>query len=239
MAGHSQWANIRFRKEAQDKRKGKVFTKIIREITIAARLGGGDPNANPRLRASIDKGLNFNMAKDTIDRAIKRGVGSEDDQQLEEIVYEGYGPSGVAMIVCCLTDNRNRTASDVRHGFTKFGGNLGATGCVGYMFQKFGVALCTDVAEDQLYDIALDAGATDIITHDEGVEVRAKPEDWLAVKAALDKAKIHCDVAELRYVPDNLVAVGAEDLTTIEEMIDFFDELDDVQYVYHNATGQA
>ena len=184
MAGHSKWANIQHRKKAQDAKRGKLFTKLIREITVAARLGGGDPDSNPRLRAAIDKGLGANMTKDTIDRAVKRGSGAADGENYEEVRYEGYGPNGVAVMVDCLTDNRNRTVSEVRHAFSKAGGNLGTDGSVAYLFSKIGtLTFPAGSDEDKVMEAALEAGAEDIVTNDDQtIDVQTTPETFLDVK---------------------------------------------------------
>ncbi len=199
MSGHSKWANIKHRKAAQDKKRGKIFTKLIREITVAARGGGSDLDSNPRLRLAVDKALGANMTKDTIDRAIKRGTGEGDDAQYEEIRYEGYGPGGTAVMVDCMTDNRNRTVSDVRHAFTKCGGNLGTDGSVSYMFKKTGM-LTYPVGsnEDVIMDAALEAGAEDIVTNSDGsIEVITSPEEFMSVKTAMKAAGLQPESAEV------------------------------------------
>ena len=187
MAGHSKWANIRHRKGAQDAKRGKIFSKLIREITVAAKMGGGDPDANPRLRAAIDKALGQNMTKDTIDRAVKRGSGDAEGENYEEIRYEGYGPAGVAVMVDCLSDNRNRTVAEVRHAFTKRGGNLGTDGSVAYLFTKQGIiSYAAGADEDQIMETALEAGAEDVVSNDDGtVDVVTTPEEFVDVKAAM------------------------------------------------------
>ena len=190
MAGHSKWANIKHRKAAQDKQRGKIWTKLIREVTVAARAGGGDPGANPRLRLAMDKAFGANMPRDTVDRAIKRGAGANEGDDYEEIRYEGYGPGGVAVMVDCMTDNRNRTASDVRHAFTKYGGNLGTDGSVAYLFAKQGViSLQPGTDEDRLMEAALEAGADDVVSNDDGsFDVITNPDEYSAVKDALTSA---------------------------------------------------
>ncbi|MCG8073306.1 MAG: YebC/PmpR family DNA-binding transcriptional regulator, partial [Candidatus Thiodiazotropha taylori] len=190
MAGHSKWANIKHKKAANDKKRGKIWTKLIREITVAARMGGGDPNANPRLRLAMDKGLGANMPKDTIERAIKRGAGGSDGENYDEIRYEGYGPGGTAVMVDCMTDNRNRTASEVRHAFSKLGGNLGTDGSVAYLFTKQGIiSFAAGSDEEQVMDAALEAGAEDVVTNDDGsIDVIATPESFSEVKDALVQA---------------------------------------------------
>ena len=204
MAGHSKWANIRHRKAAQDAKRGKLFTKFIRELTVAAREGGSDPDANPRLRAAIDKALSNNMTRDTVERAIKRGAGELDGQALEIIIYEGYGPGGTAVMVECMTDNRNRTVSGVRNAFSKSGGSLGTDGCVSYMFTKRGVISFDDsVDEDAIMEAALEAGAEDVIAHEDGsVDVYSTPEEFGSVKDSLDSAGFSAINAEVTMVPE-------------------------------------
>ncbi len=192
MAGHSKWANIKHRKAAQDAKRGKIFSKLIRELTVAARLGGSEPNDNPRLRAAIDKALGSNMTKDTIQRAVDRGAGNTDGDAMEETVYEGYGPDGVAVLVECMTDNRNRTVSEVRHAFSKHGGNLGTTGSVSFMFHHQGRLQFTDgTSEEALMEATLEAGAEDVVSHDDGsIEVVTQPGDFWTVKDALLEADL-------------------------------------------------
>src|SRR3972149_6743299 len=199
MAGHSKWANIQHRKGKQDAKRGKLFTKLIREITIAARLGGSDPNSNPRLRAALDTARANSMAKDTIDRAIKRGAGGDDSAKLEEVTYEGYGPGGVAVMVACMTDNRNRTVADVRHAFTKCGGNLGTDGSVAYLFSKAGLLnYSAGTDEDRLMELALEAGALDIVSHEDGsIEVLTAPEDFDDVRDRLAAGGLAPETAEI------------------------------------------
>ena len=243
MAGHSKWANIRFRKAAQDAKKGKIFTKIIREITTAARMGGGDESSNPRLRSAVISALAQNMTRDTIKRAVERGVGGGEGADLESITYEGYGIGGVAVMVECLTDNRNRTASDVRHGFTKFGGNLGTTGSVNYLFTKRGVInfLPDDngkvvVDEETAMDIGLEAGAEDVITNDDGsIDVFTTPEDFANVVDAFDAKGIKPSNAQVTMTPSTEAQLDAESAVKFIRMIDLLEDLDDVQEVYHNA----
>ena len=237
MAGHSKWANIKHRKAAQDARKGKVFTKIIRELTVAARQGGGDPNDNPRLRAAMDKALGANMKKDTIERAVERGAGGGDDTHYEELTYEGYGPGGVAIYVEAMTDNRNRTAAEVRHAFGKFGGNLGTDGSVAYLFNKQGtLTFEPGVSEEAIMEVALEAGAEDIATHDDGsIDVVTTPESYLAVKDALSAAEMTPVNAEVSMVPSTTVALDTETAQGVLKTIDLLEDLDDVQNVYHNA----
>ena len=237
MAGHSKWANIQHRKGAQDKKRGKLFTKLIREITVAARMGGGDPGANPRLRLAVDKALAGNMPKDTIDRAIKRGSGAMDGENYEELRYEGYGPGGTAVIVDCMTDNRNRTASEVRHAFTKAGGNLGTDGSVSYMFKKQGLLTYppgTD--EDALMEAALEAGAEDVIGNDDGsVDVVTEPEDFGAVKEAMAAVGLVAAHAEVTLNASTSAVLGRDDAEKLLRLVDVLEDLDDVQNVYSNA----
>ncbi len=237
MAGHSKWANIQHRKGAQDAKRGKLFTKLIREITVAARLGGADPAANPRLRAAIDKALGSNMSKDTIERAVKRGAGAQEGDNFEAVRYEGYGPNGVAVMVDCLTDNRNRTVAEVRHAFSKAGGNLGTDGSVAYLFTKAGViGFPAGSDEEQLMEVALEAGAEDVVTGDDGsIEVITLPEDFSAVKEALEAASLTPEYAEVTMRPSTTVALGLEDAQKVLRLVDMLEDLDDVQQVYSNA----
>ncbi len=236
MAGHSKWANIRHRKGAQDAKRGKVFTKIIREITIAARVSGADPGTNPRLRAAIDKAYINNMSRDTVDRAIKRGSGEMDMDNYEEIRYEGYGPGGVAVLVDCLSDNRNRTVSDVRHAFTKCGGNLGTNGAVSYLFTKVGQITYADIAlEDRVMEIALDAGAHDVQTEDGILEVLTTPELFIPVKDALEAAGLKPEEADVVMRPSTYSELALEDAIKMMKLQEMLEDLDDVQEVYSNA----
>lgn len=238
MAGHSKFANIKHRKAAQDKKRGKIFTKLIREITVAARGGGGgDVAANPRLRLVVDKALGANMTRDTIERAIKRGTGEGDDTSYDEIRYEGYGPAGTAVMVDCLTDNRNRTVSEVRHAFTKAGGNLGTDGSVAYMFNRTGVLMYPpDSDEDAIMEAALEAGAEDVTTNDDGsIEVLTTFEDFIAVKDAMETAGFAPEEAEIIEKAANLVDVAFDDAEKIMRLIDTLEDLDDVQDVHTNA----
>ncbi len=241
MAGHSKWANIQHRKGAQDAKRGKLFTKLIREITVAARMGGGDVSSNPRLRAAIDKALGGNMTKDTIERAVKRGSGATDGEDYAEIRYEGYGPSGLAVMVDCLTDNRNRTVAEVRHAFTKCGGNLGTDGSVSYLFSKLGVinypAGCD---EDAIMEAALEAGAEDIVTHEDGsVDVQTTAEDFLDVKDAMIAAGFEPEHAEVTQQASTSVELDLEGAEKMLRMIGMLEDLDDVQNVYSNADVSA
>lgn len=241
MAGHSKWANIKHRKAAQDAKRGKIFTKIIRELTVAARLGGGDPNDNPRLRAVVDKALTANMKKDTIERAIERGAGGGDDSNYEELTYEGYGPGGVAVFVEAMTDNKNRTVAEVRHAFSKFGGNLGTDGSVAYLFSKQGIiSYSPETDGDRLMEAALEAGAEDLQEQEDGsYEIVTTPEDYLDVKGSLTGAGLIPDNAEVTMVPSTRVELEREGAETTLKLIDMLEDLDDVQNVYHNADISA
>ena len=237
MAGHSKWANIQHRKKAQDAKRGKLFTKLIREITVSARMGGGDPDSNPRLRAAIDKGLGANMTKDTIERAVKRGSGAADGENYEEVRYEGYGPNGVAVMVDCLTDNRNRTVSEVRHAFTKAGGNLGTDGSVAYLFSKIGtLTFPVGSDEDRVMEVALEVGADDIMSNeDQTLDVLTTPDAFLDVKDAMLEAGLEPEMAEVTMSPATSVDLGLEDAEKVMRLVDALEDLDDVQNVYTNA----
>ena len=238
MSGHSKWANIKHKKGKADALRGKITTKISREITIAVRMGGADPTGNMKLKLALSKAKANNIPKDNIQRAIQKGAGALEGQSLEEITDEGYGPAGVAMMVSCLTDNRNRTAADVRHVFSKYGGNLGATGCVGYMFQQkgvFAVSKETGVEEDDLMMIALEAGAEDIKNEEEGFEIVTTPDAFDDVEKALADAGIEVEMAEITMIPDTMAELSAEDAERVQKMLDVLEDLDDVQDVYHNA----
>jgi len=237
MAGHSKWANIRFRKGAQDAKRGKIFTKFIREITVAARMGGGDPDANPRLRTVIDKALGQNMPKDNIARAIKRGTGELEGANYEEIRYEGYGPSGVAVLVECTTDNKNRTVSEVRHAFTKHGGNLGTDGSVAYLFSNLGVLIYPAGSdEDAIMEAALEAGADDVISDNDGsIEVQTTPEEFNNVRSAMVDAGFEPEVAEITQRASTDVKLGNDDAEKMLKLLDTLEDLDDVQHVFSNA----
>jgi YebC/PmpR family DNA-binding regulatory protein len=237
MAGHSKWANIKHKKAAQDKKRGKIWTKLIREITVAARMGGGDPDANPRLRLAVDKGLGANMPKDTIERAIKRGSGDQDGESYEEIRYEGYGAGGTAVLVDCMTDNRNRTASEVRHAFSKCGGNLGTDGSVAYLFSKLGVlAYPPGTDEDAVMTAALEAGAEDVVAAEDGsIEVLTTPDAYGEVKAAMTGAGLEPESAEVTYRAEVASELDADDAPKVLRLIDMLEDLDDVQDVYTNA----
>ena len=237
MAGHSKWANIKHRKAAQDKQRGKIWTKLIREVTVAARAGGGDPGANPRLRLAMDKAFGANMPRDTVDRAIKRGAGANEGDDYEEIRYEGYGPGGVAVMVDCMTDNRNRTASDVRHAFTKYGGNLGTDGSVAYLFAKQGViSLQPGTDEDRLMEAALEAGADDVVSNDDGsFDVITNPDEYSAVKDALTSAGFDTEMGEVTYNASTSAELDRDGAERLLKMVEMLEDLDDVQEVYHNA----
>jgi YebC/PmpR family DNA-binding regulatory protein len=237
MAGHSKWANIRFRKGAQDAKRGKLFTKLIREITISARQGGGDPVANPRLRSAIEKAKSQSMPKDNIDRAIKRGTGEGDGADYVEVRYEGYGPSGVAVMVDALTDNRNRTVAEVRHAFSKFGGNLGADGAVAYLFDHTGLlSYPAGSDEDRIMEAAIDAGATDVVSNDDGsIDVLTEPSDFGTVKDAMTESGLSPEQAEITMRASTSAEIDIDAAETLLRLLDTLDELDDVQQVYSNA----
>lgn len=236
MAGHSKWANIKFRKAAQDKKRGKIFTKLIREITIAARIGSDDIDSNPRLRQAIDKALAANMTKDTINRAIKRGVGNQDGSDYIEVRYEGYAPGGVAVIVDCLTDNRNRTVGEVRHAFSKCGGNLGTDGSVSYLFTKSGViSISPGASEEVVMEAALEAGATDITTNSDGsIDVMTEPENYGEVRDAMQRAGFEIE-ADITMIAETEVALDRETAEKVLKLQEMLEDLDDVQNVYTNA----
>ena len=237
MAGHSKWANIKHRKAATDAKRGKIFSRLIREITIAAKLGGGEVAGNPRLRLAVDKATDNNMPKDTIERAIKRGGGAQEGVNYEEIRYEGYGVNGAAVIVDCLSDNRTRTVADVRHAFTKHGGNLGTDGSVAFLFKHCGQLLfAPGTDEDRLLEAALDAGAEDVVNHDDGaIEVITTPHDFVAVKQALAKAGFKAEFAEVTMKPNTEVVVGGDDGARMRKLLDALEALDEVQNVYTTA----
>ncbi len=242
MAGHSKWANIKHRKAAADAKKGKIFTRLIKEITVAAKLGGGDPAANPRLRLALDKARDANMTKDSVTRAIQRGTGELEGVAYEEVRYEGYGAGGAAVMVDCLTDNRIRTVAEIRHAFTKHGGNLGAEGSVAYLFKHCGqFVLAPGTSEDQLMEAALDAGAEDVVANDDGsVEVLCAPADFEALKAALEKAGLKPGLAEITMKPVAESALGGEEAGRMRRMLEALEALDDVQNVYTTAAlGEA
>lgn len=237
MAGHSKFANIKHRKAAQDAKRGKIFTKLIREIVVATKEGGTEVDNNPRLRAAMDKALSNNMTRDTVNRAISRGAGGEGDENMETVIYEGYGPAGTAVMVECLTDNRNRTVSGVRHAFSKSGGNLGTDGSVSYLFTKKGViSYAAGVDEDALMEAALEGGAEDVETNEDGsIDVYCRPEDFGVVKDALDRANFVAELAEVAMIPSMKTQLDEETAPILLRLLDALDDLDDVQEVYHNG----
>lgn len=237
MAGHSKWANIKHRKAAQDAKRGKVFTKLIRELVVAAKAGGPNPDDNPRLRAAVDKALGANMKKDTVDKAIARGAGTGEGENYEEVTYEGYGHGGIAVLIECLTDNRNRTVGDVRHAFTKRSGNLGTDGSVAYLFTRTGqISYAPGGDEEQIMEVALELGADDVVTHDDGsIEVMTAWEDFLAVKAGLIAAGLEPEEAEVTMVASLMVDLDKNAAEKIIALVDSLEDLDDVQNVYTNG----
>ncbi|SFO33905.1 YebC/PmpR family DNA-binding transcriptional regulator [Nitrosospira briensis] len=237
MAGHSKWANIKHKKAAQDAKRGKIFTRLIKEITVAARLGGGDPNSNPRLRLAVDKAYEQNMPKDNVERAIKRGSGDLEGVNYEEIRYEGYGIAGAAVLVDCMTDNRVRTVADVRHAFTKYGGNLGTDGSVAFLFKHCGQLLfAPGTDEDKLMEVALEAGAEDIVSNDDGsIEVITAPYEFVPVREALEKAGFKAELAEVTMKPVNETELAADDSVKMQKLLDALENIDDVQEVYTTA----
>jgi YebC/PmpR family DNA-binding regulatory protein len=237
MAGHSKWANIKHRKAAADAKKGKVFTRLIKEITVAAKLGGGDPNTNPRLRLAMDKAREANMTKDSVQSAVKRGSGQLDGVSYEEVRYEGYGVGGAAVMVDCLTDNRTRTVAEVRHAFTKNGGNLGSDGSVAFLFKHCGQLLfAPGTSEDQVMEAAIDAGAEDVVRNEDGsVEVVCAPADFSAVKEALEKAGLKPELAEITMKPTAEAELAGADASRMRQLLDALENLDDVQNVYTTA----
>ena len=237
MAGHSKWANIKHRKAGQDAKRGKVFTKLIRELTVAARQGGGAVADNPRLRGAVDKALSANMTKDTIERAVERGAGTGDNDNLEELNYEGYGPSGIAILLETLSDNKNRTVAEVRHCFSKFGGNLGTSGSVAYLFNRTGViSYEIGIDEERLMDLALEAGADDIINNDDGsCDVYTSFENFGQIKDALDDAGLESANAEVTMLATTEVDLDLEEAEKLMQLVEQLEDLDDVQNVYSNA----
>ena len=237
MAGHSKWANIKHRKAAADAKKGKVFTRLIKEITVAAKLGGGDPNSNPRLRLALDKAREANMTKDSVQNAIKRGTGTLEGVSYEEARYEGYGPGGAAVLVDCLTDNRTRTVAEVRHAFTKNGGNLGSDGSVAYLFKHVGqFVFAPGTSEDRVMEAGLDAGAEDVVKNDDGsVELICAPADFPVVQAALEKAGLKAEIAEVTMKAGTEAAVSGSEGQRMQSLLDALENLDDVQNVYTTA----
>lgn len=237
MAGHSKWANIKHRKAAQDAKRGKMFTKLIRELVVAAKQGGPLPEDNPRLRAAVDKALGANMTRDTIDRAIARGAGTNEDDDVEELTYEGYAPGGVAVLVEVMTNNRNRTVAEVRHAFSKRGGNLGTDGSVAYLFERKGqLSFAPGADEEQLMEVALEAGAEDIAAAGDGsIDVITAWEDFSAVKAAIEEAGLAPDSGEVTMIAATTIPVDLSGAETVLGLIDALEELDDVQNVYSNV----
>ncbi len=237
MSGHSKWSTIKHKKGATDAKRGKLFTKLIKEITVAARMGGGDPEANPRLRHALSIARSQNMPKDTSERAVKKGTGELEGVNYEEIVYEGYGPGGVAVLVECLTDNRNRTIAEVRHAFGKAGGNVGTDGCVAWMFDKKGVLTVSkeDSDEETLMEVALEAGAEDIKEETDSFDIITEPADFDAVKEAIDAAGIKYELAEITMLPQNLTKVDGKEAEQMIKFMDVLDDCDDVQKFYSNA----
>ena len=237
MAGHSKWANIKHKKAAQDAKRGKVFTRLIKEITVAAKLGGPDPNMNPRLRLAVDKAYEANMPKDNVERAIKRGSGELDGVDYEEIRYEGYGIGGAAVMVDCMTDNRTRTVADVRYAFSKHGGNLGSEGSVAFLFKHCGqLVFAPGTSEDKVMEAAIEAGAQDVISNEDGsLEVITEAQDFPTVKAALERAGLRPELAEVTMKPTTESALAGEDAARMQKLVDALEALDDVQSVYTNA----
>lgn len=237
MAGHSKWANIKHKKAATDAKRGKIFTRLIREITVSAKLGGSDVSTNPRLRLAVDKAAANNMPKDTVDRAAKRGAGELEGINYDEVRYEGYGINGAAVIVDCLTDNRVRTVADVRHAFAKYGGNLGTDGSVAFLFRHCGqLVFAPGTDENKLIGAALEAGADDVVNHDDGsIEVITAPNDFVAVKDALAKAKLEPEFAEVTMKPTTEVDFSGDDAARMQKLLDALEAIDDVQDVYTTA----
>ena len=237
MAGHSKWANIQHRKGRQDAKRGKIFTRLIKEITVAARLGGGDPGSNPRLRLAIDKAYDNNMPKDNVERAIKRGTGDLDGVNYEELRYEGYGIGGAAVMVDCMTDNKTRTVADVRHAFTKYGGNLVTDGSVAFLFKHCGqMAFAPGTDEDKLMEAAIEAGAEDVVSNEDGsIEVITAPNDFSAVKSALEKAGFRPELAEVTMKPTTETELAGDDAARMQRLLDALEAVDDVQEVYTTA----
>jgi len=237
MAGHSKWANIKHRKERQDAKRGKIFTRLIKEITVAARMGGGDPGMNPRLRLAVDKAQENNLPKDTIERAIKRGSGGLEGVNYEEIRYEGYGIGGAAVMVDCMTDNRTRTVADVRHAFTKYGGNLGTDGSVFFLFKHCGqMVFAPGTDEDKLMEAAIEAGAEDVVTSDDGsIEVITGANDFTHVRETLQRAGFKAELAEVTMKPTTESALTGDDAAKMQKLLDAIESIDDVQEVYTNA----
>ncbi len=237
MAGHSKWANIQHRKKSQDAKRGKLFTRLIKEIVVAAQAGGSDLDANASLRTAVDKAKSQSVPKDAIERAVKRGAGELDGSDYEEIRYEGYGPSGVAVMVDCLSDNRNRTVAEVRHAFTKRGGNLGTDGSVAYLFTKQGIiSYATDADEDKVMEVALEAGGEDVVSHDDGsIDVITTPEYFVDVKEAMVAAGLEPETSDITMIASTTVSLEFDDAEKVMGLVDMLEDLDDVQNVYSNA----
>jgi YebC/PmpR family DNA-binding regulatory protein len=237
MAGHSKWANVQHRKNRQDAKRGKIFTRLIKEITVAARLGGGDPGSNPRLRLAVDKAYSNNMSRDNVERAIKRGVGGLEGANYEQVRYEGYGISGAAVIVDCLTDNKTRTVADVRHALTKAGGNLGGENSVAFLFKHCGqLVFAPGTDEGKVMDAAIEAGAEDVITNDDGsLEVITAPNDFVAVRTTLEKAGLKPELAEVTFKPTVENTMKGDEAARMQKLIDSLEGIDDVQEVYTTA----
>ena len=237
MAGHSKWANIQHRKGRQDSKRGKIFTRLIKEITVASRIGGGESGSNPRLRLAMDKAFENNMPKDTVERAIKRGAGELEGVNYEEIRYEGYGIAGAAVMVDCMTDNRVRTVAEVRHAFSKHGGHMGTAGSVAFQFKHCGqLIFAPGTSEDKVMEVALDAGADDVITHDDGaIEVLTPYTEFETVKNALETAGLKPELAEVTMRADNPIEMSGDDAHKMQKLLDVLEDLDDTQNVFHNA----
>jgi len=237
MGGHSKWANIKHKKAAQDAKRGKVFTRLIKEITVASKLGGPDPNMNPRLRLAIDKAYESNMPKDNVERAVKRGSGELEGVNYEEVRYEGYGIAGAAVIVDCMTDNKTRTVADVRHAFSKHGGNLGTDGSVAFLFKHCGqLVFAPGTSEDKVMEVAIDAGAKDVLANNDGsIEVITRPNDFVSIKQTIEKAGLKPELAEVTMKPTTENALAGDDAARMQRLLDALESLDDVQYVYTTA----
>ncbi|MDC3386394.1 YebC/PmpR family DNA-binding transcriptional regulator [Gammaproteobacteria bacterium] len=241
MAGHSKWANIQHRKKRQDNKRGKLFTKLIKEITVASREGGGDADSNPRLRLALDKAFSGNMNKETVEKAINRGTGNLEGVNYEELIYEGYSSSGVAVIVECVTDNKNRTVAEVRHAFSKFSGNLGSSGSVSYLFKKVGIISYEDTNKgDEIVDLAIENNASDVIQDNNYVEIQTDKDDYLNITKVLKENNYIFDNAELEMIADTKIELDSEGAESFMKFTDALEELDDVQNVYTNAeyTGE-
>lgn len=238
MAGHSKWANIQHRKGAQDAKRGKIFTRLIKEITVAAKLGGSDPDINPRLRLAMERAYDQNMPKDNVERAIKRGAGELDGADYMELRYEGYGINGAAVMVDCMTDNKTRTVADVRHAFTKYGGNLGTDGSVSFLFKHCGyMVFAPSVDESALMEVAINAGAEDIINNDDGsIEVITAPYEFVNVKQRLEAAGFKPEMGEVTMRPENEVSFTGDDAVKMQKLLDALEDCDDVQEVYTTAS---